>query len=151
MRTNIVIDDRLLAIAQRATGIKTKRGVVQEGLRVLVRLHPQAKVKAWRFPPDGTPKASPELRGSRHIARGGSVCHAIVMKLRYVVTIEREADGRFIASVPEVPGCHVYGRTRRQAVARARSALQFYVDSLRSQGRKPPRQPLVAVEVEVAA
>jgi predicted RNase H-like HicB family nuclease len=69
------------------------------------------------------------------------------MKLRYVVTMEREADGRFIGSVPEVPGCHVYGRTRRQAVARARSALQFYVDSLRSQGRRPRRQPLVAVAV----
>jgi predicted RNase H-like HicB family nuclease len=54
------------------------------------------------------------------------------MKLRYVVTIDREEDGRFIASVPEVPGCHVYGRTRRQAVARAHRALQFYVDSLRS-------------------
>ena len=73
------------------------------------------------------------------------------VKLRYVVTIDREADGRFIASVPEVPGCHVYGRTRRQAVARARAALQFYVDSLREQGRKPPRQPLVAVEVVIAA
>jgi Arc/MetJ family transcription regulator len=48
MRTNIVIDDRLLAVAQRATGIRTKRGVVEEGLRVLVRLHQQAKVKAWR-------------------------------------------------------------------------------------------------------
>ncbi|TMB46843.1 MAG: type II toxin-antitoxin system HicB family antitoxin [Deltaproteobacteria bacterium] len=72
-------------------------------------------------------------------------------KLRYVVTIEREADGRFIASVPEVAGCYVYGRTRRQAVSRARSSLQFYVDSLRDQGRKPPKQPLVAVEVVVAA
>src|SRR5438876_11694207 len=71
-------------------------------------------------------------------------------KLRYVVTIDREADGRFIASVPEVPGCHVYGRTRRQAVSRARNALQFYVNSLRDQGRKPPKQPLVAVEVVVA-
>src|SRR6185295_14130529 len=58
------------------------------------------------------------------------------VKLRYVVTIERETDGRFIASVPEVPGCHVYGRTRRQAVERARRALQFYVDSLRDQGQK---------------
>jgi predicted RNase H-like HicB family nuclease len=73
------------------------------------------------------------------------------MQLRYVVTIDREEDGRYIASVPEVPGCHVYGRTRRQAVARARTALQFYVDTLRQQGRKPPRQPLVAVEVVVAA
>ena len=73
------------------------------------------------------------------------------MKLRYVVTIDREEDGRFLASVPAVPGCHVYGRTRRQAVDRARRALQFYIDSLRGRGRKPPRQPLVAVEVEVAA
>jgi len=72
-------------------------------------------------------------------------------KLRYVVTIEREVGGRFIASVPEVPGCHVYGRTRRQAVARVRSALQFYIDTLRDRGRKPPKQPLVAVEVVVAA
>ena len=72
------------------------------------------------------------------------------MKLRYVVTIDRENDGRFIASVPEIPGCHVYGKTRRQAVARARRALQFYIDTLRDQGRKPPKQPLVAVEVIVA-
>lgn len=73
------------------------------------------------------------------------------MKLRYVVTIDREEDGRFLASVPSVPGCHVYGRTRRQAAQRARRALQFYIDSLRGRGRKPPRQPLVAIEVEVAA
>ena len=48
MRTNIVIDDRLLSDAQRATGIKTKKGVVEEGLRLLVRLHRQARAKAWR-------------------------------------------------------------------------------------------------------
>jgi Arc/MetJ family transcription regulator len=48
MRTNIVIDDRLLADAQRATGIKTKKQVVEEALRTLVRLHRQARVKAWR-------------------------------------------------------------------------------------------------------
>ncbi len=48
MRTNIVIDDQLLAAAQRATGIKTKKGVVEEGLRVLVRLRRQARIKRWR-------------------------------------------------------------------------------------------------------
>jgi predicted RNase H-like HicB family nuclease len=99
----------------------------------------------------GCPGIQVALPGSPHLERASILCQAVAMKLRYFVTIEREADGRFIASVPEIPGCHVYGRTRRQAVARARSALQFYVDSLRSQGRKPPRQPLVAVEVEVAA
>lgn len=48
MRTNIVIDDQLLAAAQRATGIKTKRGVVEEGLRALVRLRRQARIRGWR-------------------------------------------------------------------------------------------------------
>jgi Arc/MetJ family transcription regulator len=36
MRTNIVLDDALVAEAQRLTGFKTKREVVQEALRVLV-------------------------------------------------------------------------------------------------------------------
>ena len=48
MRTNIVIDDRLLMQAQRATGISTKKGVVEEGLKTLVRLKQQAKVRTWR-------------------------------------------------------------------------------------------------------
>ena len=48
VRTNIVIDDHLLAQAQRVTGIATKKGVVEEGLKLLVRLKQQAKVKTWR-------------------------------------------------------------------------------------------------------
>jgi Arc/MetJ family transcription regulator len=48
MRTNIVIDDRLLADAQRVTGIKTKKQVVEQALRTLVRLHRQSRVKQWR-------------------------------------------------------------------------------------------------------
>jgi Arc/MetJ family transcription regulator len=48
MRTNIVIDDQLLAEAQRVTGIPTKKGVVEEALKLLVRLKQQEAVKAWR-------------------------------------------------------------------------------------------------------
>jgi Arc/MetJ family transcription regulator len=36
MRTNIVIDDDLLKAAQEATGLKTKKAVVEEGLRRIV-------------------------------------------------------------------------------------------------------------------
>jgi len=32
MRTNIVLDDKLIARAQKLTGIKTKREVVQEAI-----------------------------------------------------------------------------------------------------------------------
>lgn len=48
MRTNIIIDDQLLSDAQRITGIKTKKGVVEEGLKVLLRLQRQQAVKKYR-------------------------------------------------------------------------------------------------------
>jgi Arc/MetJ family transcription regulator len=48
MRTNIVIDDALMAEAMRLTGIKTKREVVEEALRVLVRTTQQKNVLALR-------------------------------------------------------------------------------------------------------
>jgi Arc/MetJ family transcription regulator len=38
MRTTIVIDDTLMAATLRATGLKTKREVVELGLRTLLRL-----------------------------------------------------------------------------------------------------------------
>ncbi|MEE9569022.1 MAG: type II toxin-antitoxin system VapB family antitoxin [Candidatus Binatia bacterium] len=48
MRTNIVIDDKLIADAQKLTGIKTKKGVVEEGLRLLLRIKRQESVRKWR-------------------------------------------------------------------------------------------------------
>jgi len=38
MRTNIDLDDDLVAEAQRLTGIETKKGVVHEALRVLIEV-----------------------------------------------------------------------------------------------------------------
>jgi len=48
MRTNIVIDDRLMSDTLRATGLKTKREAVEEGLRLLLRLQKQAKIQTLR-------------------------------------------------------------------------------------------------------
>jgi Arc/MetJ family transcription regulator len=48
MRTNIVIDDRLMREALRATGLKTKRDAVEEGLRMLVRLQKQEEIRQFR-------------------------------------------------------------------------------------------------------
>ncbi len=48
MRTNIVIDDELMARAMAATGLDTKKGVVEEALRVLIQLHEQSKIRALR-------------------------------------------------------------------------------------------------------
>ena len=48
MRTNIVIDDRLMADALKATGAKSKREAVELGLRTLVRLKQQEKIRGIR-------------------------------------------------------------------------------------------------------
>ena len=64
MRTNIDIDDGLMAAAQEATGLPTKRAVVEEGLRTLVRLREQQGIRALRgrigfveAPPEGDEQA----------------------------------------------------------------------------------------------
>ena len=44
MRTNIDIDDQLMARAQKASGLATKKGAVEEGLRLLVRLKEQEEI-----------------------------------------------------------------------------------------------------------
>src|SRR5690349_2208680 len=48
MRTNIVIDDRLMEETLRATGLKTKREAVELGLRTLLRLRKQEKLRKLR-------------------------------------------------------------------------------------------------------
>jgi Arc/MetJ family transcription regulator len=48
MRTNIVIDDVLLKEAMQATGLTTKRAVVEAGLRLLVQIKAQTDIRRLR-------------------------------------------------------------------------------------------------------
>jgi Arc/MetJ family transcription regulator len=48
MTTNIAIDENLITAALKATGLKTKREAIELGLRTLVRLHQQAKLRQLR-------------------------------------------------------------------------------------------------------
>ncbi|PWJ27472.1 VapB protein of antitoxin of type II toxin-antitoxin system [Branchiibius hedensis] len=48
MRTNIDIDDELLAKAQAATGATTKKETVRLGLELLVRLDQQKALRSLR-------------------------------------------------------------------------------------------------------
>jgi Arc/MetJ family transcription regulator len=48
MRTNIVIDDKLMAKAMKLAGTKTKRETVEESLRLLIRLGQQDNVRRMR-------------------------------------------------------------------------------------------------------
>ncbi|NCN04263.1 MAG: type II toxin-antitoxin system VapB family antitoxin [Spirochaetales bacterium] len=48
MRTNIVIDDNLMNQALSISGLKTKKETVEAGLRLLISLEKQAKVRDLR-------------------------------------------------------------------------------------------------------
>ena len=69
MRTNIDIDDTLMNDAIRATGAPTKKAVVEEGLRLLVRLAAQRRAVedmmglGWRATSTPAGKAAPFDRG----------------------------------------------------------------------------------------
>ena len=48
MRTNIIIDDDLMKEAMALTNIKTKKAVVESGLKLLVQIKKQEQIKNLR-------------------------------------------------------------------------------------------------------
>lgn len=48
MRTNIVLDDQLVQAAMQASGLTTKRAVVEAGLQLLVQVKGQARIRRLR-------------------------------------------------------------------------------------------------------
>lgn len=48
MRTNIVIDDALMDEAMTLCGIKTKRAAVESGLKLLIQMKKQERLKSLR-------------------------------------------------------------------------------------------------------
>ena len=47
-RTNIEIDDRLMAAALKAGGLETKAATVEQGLRLLARTRARGRIRALR-------------------------------------------------------------------------------------------------------
>ncbi len=48
MRTNIVIDDALMAEAMKVSALKTKKAVVESGLSLLIQIKKQEHIKSLR-------------------------------------------------------------------------------------------------------
>lgn len=45
MRTNVVIDDKLMSRAMRSSGCRTKRSAIESGLRLLVHVNSQKRLR----------------------------------------------------------------------------------------------------------
>jgi len=48
MRTNVVIDDGLMRRALKAGGFRTKRSAIEAGLRLLVQVRSQDRLRGFR-------------------------------------------------------------------------------------------------------
>ena len=48
MRTNVIIDDQLMESALKASGMKTKKDAIEEGLKLLVKMKDQERIKEFR-------------------------------------------------------------------------------------------------------
>ncbi len=70
--------------------------------------------------------------------------------MKYRVYLEPDEDGVFVVTCPALPGCVSQGRTRAEATANIREAIEGYLDSLRKHGDPVPPSILKEV-VEVAA
>jgi len=47
VRTNIIVNDRLMKQAMQLSGLLTKKAVVEESLRLFVQMQKQKKLAAW--------------------------------------------------------------------------------------------------------
>ncbi|MEH1944380.1 MAG: type II toxin-antitoxin system HicB family antitoxin [Nostoc sp.] len=51
-----------------------------------------------------------------------------MMKREFNVIIERDADGYFVASVPNLPGCHTQAQTLDELMERIREAIELCLE-----------------------
>ncbi len=69
--------------------------------------------------------------------------------MKFIVTLDEGEDGYIVVSCPALPGCHSQGRTKEEAVANIKEAIEGYIVSMREHGEDIPVQEFAEVEVSV--
>ena len=49
-------------------------------------------------------------------------------KREFIVIVERDAEGYYVASVPELPGCHTQARSLDKLIVRIREAIELCLE-----------------------
>lgn len=70
--------------------------------------------------------------------------------MKYVVVIERAADGSYSAYVPDLPGCVACGETADEARQLIAEGIALHIESLREHGEAVPEPSTQAHVVEAA-
>jgi len=54
--------------------------------------------------------------------------------LKFAVVVEKDEEGFYVASVPELMGCHTQAKTLDELMVRVKEAIEVYLEA---EGREP--------------
>lgn len=69
--------------------------------------------------------------------------------MKFLVTIERDEDGYYVAECPSLPGCLSQGETPEEAMNNIKEAIQGILELRRENGLPLPAVDVTEVEVAV--
>jgi len=72
------------------------------------------------------------------------------MKKEFTIVIEQDEDGIYIASVPELEGCHTQAKTLDELRERIKEAIQLYLEVESDLVQEVPLNFVGIQKVEVA-
>ena len=65
------------------------------------------------------------------------------------ILLSHGEDGYWVVDCPSLPGCISQGKSREEAIANAREAIQAYVDALTADGLPVPEERFDAMLISV--
>lgn len=69
----------------------------------------------------------------------------LLAKREFTVILEQDADGWFIADVPELAGCHTQGKTKKEVLRNVKEAISLCLE-VQNEKKIKPKMPFVSVE-----
>ena len=68
---------------------------------------------------------------------------------KFTIVMEEGEDGYVVVHCPSLPGCWSQGKTRDEAMANIREAIELYLESLVARGEPIPEEEVGTVEVTI--
>ena len=69
---------------------------------------------------------------------------------KFTVTVERDEDGLYVASVPLLPGCYTQGESYEEALNNIKDAIKLHIEARQEVGEPIPIEVAID-EVQVVA
>jgi predicted RNase H-like HicB family nuclease len=90
----------------------------------------------------------PRSRHSKDLAarQNGTTVGAVAQPRKFFVTLEQDEDGWFVAKCPSLPGCVSQGKTREEAIANIREAIE---GSLETRAANSIPSNIETIEIEI--